>query len=104
MKIFLTRTFDDWLNDLKDLAGQLAIGRRIQRMQLGNPGTVRSVGAGVMEMKIDFGPGYRVYYVQRGRSIVVLLCGGNKSTQQKDIDKAKKLANQADLEDQWRSI
>ena len=65
---------------------------RIDRLQEGNPGHTRSVGAGVVEMKIDYGPGYRVYYAQRGPVVIVLLCGGDKGTQDKDIQKAKALA------------
>jgi len=63
-------------------------------LEEGNPGKTRSVGAGVVEMKIDFGPGYRVYFVQRGDVLIVLLCGGDKSTQDNDIRRAKALANQ----------
>jgi putative addiction module killer protein len=62
----------------------------------GNPGKTRSVGAGVVEMKIDFGPGYRVYYVQRGQLLILLLCGGDKSSQTNDIKRAKALAGQWD--------
>jgi putative addiction module killer protein len=65
---------------------------RIGRLEDGNPGNSRSVGAGVVEMKIDFGPGYRVYYVQSGDVVIVLLCGGDKSSQDKDIQRAKVLA------------
>jgi putative addiction module killer protein len=67
---------------------------RIQRFEDGNPGQTRSVGLGVFEMKIDFGPGYRVYYIQRDHVLIVLLCGGDKSTQEKDIQRAKALAAQ----------
>jgi putative addiction module killer protein len=67
---------------------------RIDRLEEGNPGKSRSVGAGVVEMKIDFGPGYRVYYVQRGEMVVILLCGGDKGTQDDDIQRAKELASQ----------
>ena len=67
---------------------------RIQRLEAGNPGQTRSVGSGVLEMKVDVGPGYRVYYSQHGEVLVVLLCGGDKSTQKKDIQRAKELATE----------
>ncbi|WP_058188089.1 type II toxin-antitoxin system RelE/ParE family toxin [Terracidiphilus gabretensis] len=91
MRILRTRQFDDWLKSLRDLRGRFKILTRIQRMEDGNPGQTKSVGSGVFEMKVDFGPGYRVYFTQRGQVLVVLLCGGDKSTQEKDIAKAKEL-------------
>jgi putative addiction module killer protein len=92
VQILRTKEFDTWLNELKDRQGRVKILSRIDRLEEGNPGKTRSVGAGVVEMKIDFGPGYRVYYVQRGTVLVVLLCGGDKSSQEKDIERAKILA------------
>jgi putative addiction module killer protein len=65
---------------------------RIRRMEMGNPGDTRGVGHGILEMRIDYGPGYRIYYVHRGAQIVILLCGGDKRTQPKDIKRAQKLA------------
>jgi putative addiction module killer protein len=65
---------------------------RIRRMEMGNPGDTRGVGQGILEMRIDYGPGYRIYYVHRGAQIVILLCGGDKRTQPKDIKRAQKLA------------
>jgi putative addiction module killer protein len=94
MQIRRTQVFNDWLLNLRDRQGRAKIYARIDRLEDGNPGNSRSVGAGVIEMKIDFGPGYRVYYVQRGEIIIVLLCGGDKSTQSKDIERAKALATQ----------
>jgi putative addiction module killer protein len=91
--IRLTREFVKWLNGLRDPLGRAKIIGRIDRLEEGNPGKTRSVGAGVVEMKIDFGPGYRVYYIQRGEVAIVLLCGGDKSTQDKDIQRAKALAS-----------
>jgi putative addiction module killer protein len=82
------------LGSLKDRQGRAKILARIDRLEDGNPGKTRSVGAGVVEMKIDFGPGYRVYYIQRGDVMILLLCGGDKSTQDKDIQRAKALAAQ----------
>ena len=87
-----TQVFDTWLKSLKDFKAAAAITRRIARFSVGNFGAVRSIGGGLFEIKVDLGPGYRVYYVTSGRKIVVLLCGGDKSTQRMDIEKAKVLA------------
>jgi len=89
-----TEEFADWLKGLRDRQGRAKILARIDRLEDGNPGHTRSVGSGVVEMKIDFGPGYRVYYVQRGALLILLLCGGDKSTQDSDIRRAKALAAQ----------
>jgi putative addiction module killer protein len=97
LQIRRTEEFAAWLSGLRDRQGRAKILARIDRLEEGNPGNTRSVGAGVVEMKIDFGPGYRVYYVQRGEVTMVLLCGGDKSTQDSDIKYAKILASQ--LED-----
>ncbi|MEN3212551.1 type II toxin-antitoxin system RelE/ParE family toxin [Methylorubrum populi] len=92
-QIFATEIFDAWLLKLRDRMGRTKILTRIDRLQQGNPGVVRSVGEGVQEMKIDFGPGYLVYFVERADgSIVVLLCGGDKDSQSRDITRAKALA------------
>ena len=87
-----TIEFSDWLHRLKDVNAVARIVARIRRMELGNPGDVRSVGHGVMEMRIAYGPGYRIYYVQRGAAIVILLCGGDKRTQRQDIKRSQALA------------
>jgi putative addiction module killer protein len=92
MQVRRTREFAKWLIGLKDRQGRAKILARIDRLEDGNPGKTRSVGSGIVEMKIDFGPGYRVYYVQRGDVVVILLCGGDKSTQAGDIQLAKELA------------
>jgi putative addiction module killer protein len=92
VQIRRTREFAAWLNGLRDRQGRAKILARIDRLEEGNPGNTRSVGAGVVEMKIDFGPGYRVYFVQHGDVVIVLLCGGDKSTQDDDIRRAKILA------------
>ena len=89
-----TEEFAAWLSGLRDRQGRAKILARIDRLEDGNPGKTRSVGAGVVEMKIDFGPGYRVYYIQRGQLLILLLCGGDKSTQANDIKRAKALATQ----------
>jgi putative addiction module killer protein len=89
-----TSEFDAWLENLRDSRARAKILTRIQRLELGNAGDVRPVGDGLSEIRIDFGPGYRVYYKQAGKEIVLLLCGGDKSTQDKDIARAKILAAQ----------
>jgi putative addiction module killer protein len=91
LKVLATAEFDKWLSSLSDRAGAAAIAVRIRRLGAGN---VRAVGDGLSELKVDFGPGYRVYFKRTGREIVVLLCGGDKSTQGKDIRRAKVLASQ----------
>jgi len=91
-----TETFSVWLKDLSDIRGRAKIVARIQRLADGNPGDVAPVGDGVSEMRIHFGPGYRVYYVNRGGELIVLLCGGDKSSQHRDIDEAKRLAQEED--------
>jgi putative addiction module killer protein len=92
VQIRRTEEFAAWLSALRDRQGRAKILARIDRLEDGNPGHTRSVGAGVVEMKIGFGPGYRVYYIQRGEVLIVLLCGGDKSTQNNDIKRAKVLA------------
>jgi len=87
-----TETFRSWLARLRDVRAQARINMRIRRLSLGNAGDAKPVGAGVWEMRIDYGPGYRVYYVQTGQSIVLLLLGGDKSTQEKDIKAAVEIA------------
>jgi putative addiction module killer protein len=87
-----TEEFSDWLHRLRDANAVARIVGRIRRMEMGNPGDTRSVGQGIFEMRIDHGPGYRLYYVDRGTQIVLLLCGGDKRTQQRDIKRAQRLA------------
>ena len=87
-----TAEFSDWLHRLRDPDAFARIAARIRRMEAGNPGDARSVGKGVMEMRIDYGPGYRVYYIHRGTAIVILLCAGDKRTQSRDIKWAQELA------------
>ena len=86
--------FNDWLGSLRDIRAKVAIVRRIDRAGLGNFGDHKAVGAGVSEMRIDIGQGYRVYYTIRQQRIVFLLCGGNKVTQSDDIKRAIKLARE----------
>jgi len=92
-----TEEFSNWLRDLRDIRARAKVLARIDRLVVGNPGDVAPVGDGISEMRIHYGPGYRVYYVQRGDEIVVLLCGGDKGSQTSDIRAAKKLASE--LED-----
>ncbi|HXP06693.1 MAG TPA: type II toxin-antitoxin system RelE/ParE family toxin [Stellaceae bacterium] len=92
VEIRQTETFAAWFVKLRDRAAKARILVRIDRLSLGNPGDVRPVGEGVSEMRIDYGPGYRVYFVGRGAQAVVLLAGGDKSTQDRDIDIALRLA------------
>jgi putative addiction module killer protein len=87
-----TERFSEWLDRLKDANAVARIAVRIRRMEMGNPGDSKSVGRNVREMRIDYGPGYRIYYVQRGAQVVILLCGGDKRTQRQDIEQAQKLA------------
>ena len=79
-----TDEFSGWLHRLRDANAVARFVGRIPRMEMGNPGDARSVGHGILEMRIDYGPGYRIYYVHRGAQIVTLLWGGDKRTQQKD--------------------
>jgi putative addiction module killer protein len=89
-----TETFKKYMKNLKDTIGKAQIDRRINRLRKGNPGDCSPIGEGLSEMRINFGPGYRVYFLDSGSEIIVLLCAGDKSTQQSDIEKAKKLAKE----------
>jgi putative addiction module killer protein len=87
-----TDEFDKWLSGLADQRAQAKIVSRVERRGLGNPGDVKPVGAGVSEMRVPYGPGYRIYFKQTDKTIILLLCGGDKSTQEKDIKRAKEIA------------
>jgi putative addiction module killer protein len=89
-----TRIFRDWLSGLRDRQAANRIVDRIVRAQGGNLGDVKALGESVSEMRIDHGPGYRVYFTKRGTTIIILLCGGDKSTQSRDITDAKRLAKE----------
>ena len=92
MRVQMTEVYRDWINALRDRAGRARIQMRIDRLAHGNPGQHRNLTDGVSELKIDVGPGYRVYYTERGGELIVLLAGGDKSTQQQDIKAAIALA------------
>ena len=92
MRVEKTDEFRDWIDALKDRAGRARILVRVDRLIEGNPGQHRDLADGVSELKTDVGPGYRVYFTQRGTTLLLLLAGGDKSTQQKDIAKAIQLA------------
>ena len=85
--------FVRWLEDLRDLRGRAKVLARIERLISGNPGDAKPVGAGVSELRINYGPGYRVYYLQMGTTLIILLAGGDKSSQAKDIQAALQLAD-----------
>jgi putative addiction module killer protein len=87
-----TSEFDQWLDGLRDIHARARVQSRIERLAAGNPGDVKPVGAGVSELRIDYGPGYRVYFVQKGSVSIILLAGGDKSTQARDIKTALRLS------------
>jgi putative addiction module killer protein len=92
LEVIQSAAFTFWLKTMRDNQARVRINARIRRLSLGNAGDAKPVGAGVSEMRIDYGPGYRVYYLQRGPSVVVLLCAGDKRTQQTDIRRAQEIA------------
>jgi len=94
VEIRQTAEYLEWFAGLRDRAAKARIDIRVRRLSLGNPGNVKPVGDGVSELRIDYGPGYRVYFVQQGATLIVLLAGGDKSTQDHDIRAAKKLARE----------
>ncbi|HEX7728009.1 MAG TPA: type II toxin-antitoxin system RelE/ParE family toxin [Terracidiphilus sp.] len=89
-----TEIFAKWLHGLRDRQAKRIILIRLERLALGNPGDTKPVGSGVTELRILHGPGYRVYFVRRGKTLVILLCGGDKSTQAVDIARAKTMARE----------
>ena len=90
--VLRTRAFADWLRGLRDDRAKARISLRIDRLVIGHEGDTKSVGAGGSELRIDYGPGYRIYFTRRGDTLVILLCGGDKSSQRRDIACAKALA------------
>ena len=91
-EIIKSDTFERWLIGLKDRQARLRVMSRVDRLSEGNPGDVKPVGGGISDLRIDFGPGYRVYFMKRGLLVIVLLAGGDKRTQQVDIKRAIKIA------------
>ena len=94
IEIRQTETYADWFDSLRDRKARARIDVRIRRLSLGNPGDVRPIGSGVSELRIDYGPGYRVYFVQRGPMLIILLAGGDKRTQEREIKRALELARE----------
>jgi putative addiction module killer protein len=94
IEIRQTEVYSQWFNDLPDRQARARINVRVRRLSLGNPGDVKPVGEGVSEMRIDYGPGYRVYFVRRGQALAILLAGGDKHTQDRDIKMALHLARE----------
>jgi len=91
-----TEVFEAWIDGLKDMRAVARIEVRLRRLSLGHLGDAKSLGDGVSEMRIDYGPGYRLYFTRRGERIVILLCGGDKKRQSGDIARAKQMAKEAD--------
>jgi len=89
-----TDSFAKWLDGLRDLRARARVQVRIQRLATGNPGDVKPIGEGVSELRIDYGPGYRVYFTRRGNRLILLLAGGDKATQARDIANAIRLARE----------
>jgi putative addiction module killer protein len=94
IEIRQTEVYANWFAKLRDRQARARIDTRIRRLSLGNPGDVKPVGEGVSELRLDYGPGYRVYFVQRGSHLIILLARGDKSTQARDIQTALELARQ----------
>jgi len=92
IEIRKTVLFAQWLDDLRDLQARARVQARIERLAVGNPGDVEPVGQGVSELRINYGPGYRVYFKKRGQALIILLAAGDKTTQAKDIKAALRLA------------
>jgi putative addiction module killer protein len=89
-----SEVFARWLGGLRDSRARMRINARIRRLSVGNFGDVKLVGDAISELRIDYGPGYRIYFVQRGETLVILLAGGDKSTQERDIARARELASE----------
>lgn len=94
LEVLRSSRFDAWLRGLRDRQAKARIEVRIRRLSLGNPGQYRDLKGGIRELKIDHGPGYRVYYTHRNQTLVLLLCGGDKSTQDRDVNLARHIATQ----------
>ena len=97
VKVLQTETFRRWLGRLRDDRAVVAITRRLERVTQGNIGDAHSIGEGVSELRISYRPGYRLYFIRRGIEVIILLCGGDKGSQQRDIERAKQMAKE------WRT-
>ena len=97
LSIRLTQEFQDWLDALSDRRGQIRIVARLRQAESGNLGDWKAVGDEVFEMRVDCGPGYRLYFARRGKILIVMLAGDDKSTQTRDIQRAKRILNQLEL-------
>ena len=93
--IVQTAVFRDWLKGLRDRKARVRIDDRLKRLASGHAGDTKPIGSGILELRLDFGPGYRIYYMWRGKVLIILLNGGDKSTQSRDIEVAKRLAKDA---------
>ena len=98
VRVLQTETFRRWLGRLRDDRAVVAITRRLERVAQGNIGDTRSIGEGVSELRIFSGPGYRLYFIRRGIEVIILLCAGDKDSQQRDIERAKHMAKE------WRDL
>jgi putative addiction module killer protein len=96
LEVRQTAIFERWLGELRDIQAKARINARLRRISLGVVGDVKSVGSGVSEIRIDYGPGYRLYFVRRGESVLILLCGGDKRGQERDIARAQQFAREMD--------
>jgi len=94
VEVVRSATFDRWLRKLKDRQARARVEVRIDRLTAGNPGDVKPVGGGISELRISYGPGYRVYFLWDGDQVILLLCGGDKSSQNDDIKEAMRIARQ----------
>jgi putative addiction module killer protein len=94
LEVFQSSTYLKWFRRLRDPQAQARIDARIRRLSLGNAGDFKVVGRGIRELRIDYGPGYRVYFTQRDLQVIVLLCGGDKRTQSSDIEQAEQIAKE----------
>jgi putative addiction module killer protein len=98
LTVLLTEEFQTWLQRLRDRKAQVRIAARIRRAEFGHFGDCKPVGDGISEMRVDFGPGYRLYFLRRGNVMIVMLAGGDKSSQHRDIRRAQRLAKELEFE------
>jgi putative addiction module killer protein len=101
LRVFRTREFNDWLMGLRGMEAAHRVSVRLKRVESGLIGDVKPVGGGVSEMRIDYGPGYRIYFQQRGTVLILLLCGGDKGSQSHDIKRAKEIAQRTANNPGW---